>query len=61
MSPWKNRYLLCLAMILMIAAIGIRVPSLVITNYDMEVFNRRWYETLVEEGIFQALGRSFTN
>jgi len=48
-------------MILMIAAIGIRVPSLVITNYDMEVFNRRWYETLVEEGIFQALGRSFTN
>ena len=61
MSPWKNRYLLWLAMILMIAAIWIRVPSLVITNYDMEVFNRRWYETLVEEGIFQALGRSFTN
>jgi len=48
-------------MILTIAAIGVRIPSLGITNYDMEVFNRRWYETLVEEGIFQSLGRSFTN
>jgi len=50
-----------LSLLLLALSIIIRLHFLPYTNFDMEIFNLKWYQTLVENGILNTLATNFTN
>ncbi len=50
-----------LSLFLLALSIIIRVHFLPYTNFDMDIFNLKWHQTLVENGIRSTLATNFTN
>lgn len=57
----KDRRLAFASIVLAVASIALRYLALPFSNDDMNVHNLVWYETLVSQGGWNALGTPFTN
>lgn|GEM_PF-250665 len=61
MKPTKNSMMGIAIVALIALSIALRVLSLPVSNSDLADYNLRWYQTLRQQGIGEALAANFSN